>query len=89
MKLWVDDMRPPPDDTWQWSRTSTHAIYMLAPGRVTEMSLDHDLGGKDTTRRIVLMMCENPRLWPDEVRVHSNNPPGRKWLEAMIERYKP
>lgn len=51
MKLWVDDLRPPPDDTWVWSKTSQNAIdtLMLAGlGEITEISLDHDLGGDDT-----------------------------------------
>ena len=51
------------------------------------MSLDHDLGGDDTSRRIVLWMCEN-EFWPDEVVVHSANPVGVEWLEGMIARYK-
>jgi hypothetical protein len=63
---------------------------MLILGRsdITEMSLDHDLGGDDTTRPIVLWMCEN-ESWPTTVHVHTANPVGREWLEGMIERYKP
>jgi hypothetical protein len=56
-------------------------------GWITEMSLDHDLGGDDTTRPIVLWCCEND-FWPVEVRIHTANPVGRDWLEGMIERYK-
>jgi hypothetical protein len=89
MKLWVDDLRTPPDDTWTWAKTSTHAIHLLAPRRqVTIMSLDHDLGGDDTARAIVLFLCEHGG-WPNEVRVHTANPVGREWLEGMVARYKP
>ena len=103
MKIWVDDIRTPPDDTWYWTKTSEDAIQELVVskmmfngelggicsyGLITEMSLDHDLGGDDTTRPIVLWCCEND-FWPVEVRVHSANPVGREWLESMIERYKP
>ena len=92
MKIWVDDIRTPPDDTWRWCDDSWSALMELAvaqdTGQTIEvMSLDHDLGGEDTSRPIVLWMCEND-FWPVEVRVHSANPVGREWLEGMIERYK-
>lgn len=92
MKLWVDDLRPAPEG-WYWAQDSHQAIVILATsavaGEIIEvMSLDHDLGGVDTTRPVVLWCCEN-EFWPIEVRVHSANPPGAEWLEAMIERYHP
>jgi hypothetical protein len=93
LKLWVDDLRPPPDDTWIHCETSSSAIWLLKYARqggsvVAEMSLDHDLGGDDTTRPIVMWMCER-EYWPLQVHVHSANPVGIEWLEGMIERYKP
>ncbi len=88
MKLWVDDLRPPPGNEWWWAKTSKRAISWLYYPGVTEMSLDHDLGGDDTTRPVVLFMCEHG-VWPQEVRVHSANPVGRDWLAGMIDRYQP
>lgn len=93
MKMWVDDLRPPPESTWLWCKTSDQALIWLDAAEkngttVEVMSLDHDLGGDDTTRIVVLWLCENGN-WPVEVRVHSANPVGREWLEGMIERYKP
>ena len=91
-KLWVDDLREPPDG-WEWAKTSQDAINLLdyhsngVP--VEEMSLDHDLGGEDTTRPIILWLCEEDWLWWPEIRVHSANPVGREWLEGMIKRYRP
>lgn len=104
MKIWVDDIRTPPDDWtghWKWCKTSKEAIQCLQFWKgiseskmwkhlsepVELMSLDHDLGGDDTTRPVVLWCCEN-EFWPDEVVVHSANPVGVEWLEGMIERYK-
>lgn len=90
-KLWVDDERPAPEG-WIWSKNSLDAINELHKGwpkPIDEMSLDHDLGGDDTTRRVVLWLCENPDYWPPVVRVHSANPVGREWLEGMIARYQP
>jgi len=98
MKIWVDDIRTPPDDTWHWWSSSEMTIRFLNEwkelcdrGRIKRpqiMSLDHDLGGEDTSRPIVLWMIEND-FWPVEVKVHSANPVGIEWLEGMIERYKP
>lgn len=95
MKLWVDDIRTPPDDSWTWAKTSQDAIDWLTSSQICEhkscqftvMSLDHDLGGDDTSRPIVLWCCEH-NYWPREVVVHSANPVGVDWLEGMIERYK-
>jgi hypothetical protein len=89
MKLWVDDLRPAPEG-WYAAETSAHAIEMLILGRhhIEAISLDHDLGGEDTTRPIVLWMIEND-VWPEKINVHSANPVGVEWLEGMIERYRP
>ena len=93
MRLWVDDERTAPDG-WVWAKTSDKAIVALSNAdesavNVTDMSLDHDLGGDDTTRRIVLWLCEMGVPWPERVYVHSANPVGREWLEGMIEHYGP
>lgn len=84
-KLWVDDIRRAPQG-WHWAKTSTETIKALASQRWDVMSLDHDLGGEDTSRRAVLWLCENGN-WPDEVRVHSANPVGVEWLTGMVSRY--
>ena len=93
MRIWGDDLRTPPSRlNWHWAKTSDWTIRLLearqrAHSVPSYMSLDHDLGGDDTTRPIVLWMCEN-NFWPSKVVVHSANPPGAYWLEGMIERYK-
>lgn len=100
MKLWVDDERRAPEG-WVWATRPAEAISALATGAVTHLSLDHDLGIDPTTgeaitaRPIMLWLCEmstthpQQRYWPDQVCVHSQNPVGRQWLEAMIDRYRP
>jgi hypothetical protein len=42
-KLWLDDIRTPPDG-WTWVKTASDAIAALERGNVVEISLDHDLG---------------------------------------------
>lgn len=91
MNIWVDDLRPAPEG-YHHVYSSDSAIYWLryikqTGGTIGVLSLDHDLGGDDTSRKIVIWMCEND-WWPKEVRCHSANPVGRDWIEGMIERYK-
>lgn len=43
MKLWVDDVRDAPDDSWTEVRKAEQAIVALAKFRATEISLDHDI----------------------------------------------
>lgn len=44
IRLWVDDVRRPPDKSWVWARTNGHAKDVLYNERVGECSLDHDMG---------------------------------------------
>lgn len=46
-KLWHDDIRRPPDDTWFWARTNRDAVRYLLLSTCEEASLDHDLGMHD------------------------------------------
>lgn len=44
VKLWLDDLRVPPDESWIWVKTPAEAIELLERGEVERLSLDHDLG---------------------------------------------
>jgi len=86
MRLWVDDLRPAPseDAAWVHMVSSEAAIAQLDWWRsygvpVEEVSLDHDLGGDDTSMPVVDWMREHD-CWPDEVTVHTANPVGRENL---------
>lgn len=43
-KIWVDDIRRPPDDSWNWARTNDDARELLQRQPYDIASLDHDLG---------------------------------------------
>ena len=43
MKLFVDDVRDAPDDTWTVVRKVEEAIVAIAKFRPTHISLDHDI----------------------------------------------
>lgn len=94
LRLWIDDLREPPDETWDWVTTSEAAIALLTNFQREGMlwcprevvSFDHDLGGDDTTRPVVIWMIENG-FYFDDYRIHSANPVGREWLAGMISVY--
>lgn len=44
IKLWLDDVRPAPDDSWVWVKTVKEAQQVFEMFNVVECSLDHDLG---------------------------------------------
>lgn len=94
LRLWIDDLREPPDETWDVVTTSEAAIALLTQFQREGMlwcprevvSFDHDLGGDDTSRKVVIWMIENNFRF-ERYAVHSANPVGREWLHGMIERY--
>lgn len=95
IKLWIDDRRSPPDETWDWVTSSDAAIAFMKLMideigtdwmRFEAISFDHDLGGADTTRPVIIWMIEN-RVRFRRYTVHSANPVGKEWLTGMIERY--
>jgi len=94
MKIFVDDLREPPDTDWIICRNSDSAMEILlhlydinTPMLLEEISLDHDLGGDDNTRYIVNFFCET--AWWPQIYVHTANFLGRDWLEGTILRYAP
>lgn len=64
------------------------AIDTLRSVAVERLALDHDLGGDDTTRLVVLRRCENDAQ-SREIRVHTDNSVGFEWLTGMLDRYRP
>ncbi len=90
MKIYLDDEREAPEG---WMRTYTPAatIKMLRSGRVTHLSLDHDLGFEDTigTGYDVLLWLEEQVMLhgftPPEITVHSANAGARPKMEQAIE----
>lgn len=100
MKLWHDDIRPPPDGTWTWARTNTHAMTLLEMHHVTEASLDHDLGlhnenPYDINADLRIGHGEETGYdltkWmvrhdrvPDKVVIHSWNPDGAKKMASTL-----
>lgn len=90
MKLWLDDLRPPPDEGWVWVETVDDAISWLMTDTVVDASLDNDLGDEQPEgRRLVLWMAEH-ETWPSgSITIHSANPVASQYMRGMISRYGP
>ncbi len=89
MKVYLDDQRTPPEG-WTHVRTAQEAIEVLKTGKVTEISLDHDLGddAAGTGYDVVLWIEEAVfarDFDPPAITVHSANPSGRRRMEAGVE----
>jgi len=99
MKLWVDDLRPKPDDYDKWAKTTDEAITFLSNGDITHVSFDHDLGDliedkeEKTGYDIALWVEENAffkRIPPFTYTIHSANPVGARNIKQAMsnaERY--
>lgn len=89
-KLYLDDLRDPPPavgEPWTVARSSSEAIQLVEEkGLPMWMSLDHDLGGDDTSMVFLKWLAyeyqaEFIPLWF----VHSANPIGKQNIEAFLK----
>lgn len=88
MRLFLDDERTVPDG-WVQVRWPDKAISLLQTGKITEISLDHDLGDDDkgTGYDVVLWIEEavmTGGFTPPRMAVHSTNASARLKMEAGI-----
>ena len=93
-KLFLDDIRPPPDGSWTVARSVRAAWHHITEyGLPIEMSLDHDLGeGHDADAPVLLHAMINGYLDGDvqflnvkliKFNVHSANPQGVENLQGL------
>jgi len=88
-RLYLDDIRTPPDGDWVVVRSTQEAIEVITQkGMPDFMSLDHDLGGDDTT--MVFLKRLTNEIWdgnssPPKYQVHSANPIGAKNIVSYME----
>jgi hypothetical protein len=92
MKIWLDDIRTPPDEGWEWAKTPSEAIALLDSADIEVISLDHDLGFDGERElsgyQVVLWIEEAVALKsydPPEMLVHSANPPAHERLLRAID----
>lgn len=96
MKLWLDDLRPMPEDFHIHVKNPRVAIALLKTGLISEISLDHDLNfqqymgaqlheetGYDVARWIEENAWNIPRIrW----NLHTANPVGEARMRTALEK---
>lgn len=92
MKLWLDDVRKPPDDFWVWCKSYKEFCHALGCSATAFeiISLDHDLGqgekmGYDCFKYLEEDFHGGTHI-ADKVVCHSMNPVGKEKIEAGIRR---
>lgn len=86
MKVWLDDVREPPDRSWVWVKTSAEALRLVRNHAIDFISLDFDLGGDDTAYPVAALIEARAHRGkaPPGWRVHSANPVGAARLRAAL-----
>ena len=92
MKLFVDDIRNPPDDSWIVVREAEKAIRLINTGKISVISLDHDLGenvqtGYDVANHLE-KACLLKQIPVPTMLCHSANPPGKANIERCFQAIK-
>lgn len=95
MKIWIDDVRVPPDDSWLWCKTVNETIGVISKllyGRIDidVISIDHDAGdyaydGGDYIK-VLDWLEENGYKQPTHFHIHSMNPVGVYKMRSIIKR---
>lgn len=92
MHVYLDDVRPTPDG-WVRAYWPEDVIELLQTGKVTCLSLDHDLGDVENDQRngyAVLLWLEEQVVTqdftpPEVITVHSDNSSAREKMERAIK----
>lgn len=93
MKVFLDDLRFPPDDSWIVLRNSKEACdFFDKHGLTGHWSFDHDLGGDDTTMIFLWYAIEKDMDNSNMIRnftydVHSANPVGVENIRGLLKSY--
>lgn len=100
MKLFVDDIRKVPDESWTLTRTIVGAFTAIDLFRPTEISLDHDISHPVTVGGIqrpfpcletympvakyIVALAMNSTGWRPKVTIHSSNPEGGERMFELL-----
>lgn len=97
-KLWLDDVQPAPDDSWDWCKTVDAALDFVAYHECSEWSLDHDLGGQQahygrgdydysvpTGLDFLNSLVES--IFPPKITIHSTNRYGANQMAEVLRTF--
>jgi len=83
-KLWVDDERPAPDETWDVAKTAEAAIEAIRTTDYDVVSLDYVLIGWESGFDVALAMDKYDR-WPTtQLRIHTGSYQGAYQIEEFV-----
>lgn len=91
MRIWLDDVRPKPDEYDIWVKTSEEAILYLASESVTEISLDYDLANGDCGINVLEFIekfehvSETTKFINVYISIHSQNPEGVRRMNLVLD----
>lgn len=101
IKIWLDDVRPVPDDSWYHITTGedcVHFIKWAGLENIAAISFDNDLGEGvmegyqvlNTVEHLVAVraISSSPLNSVPTLSVHSANPVARARMEMIIERIR-
>lgn len=91
MKLWIDDYRDAPDDTWTEVRKVQSAIAFIAQYglQITEISLDHDIENRPDDETFMpvayfIGVFYGLNSHGPKIVVHSDNPVGAQRMQMLL-----
>ena len=96
MKLWIDDFRDAPDDSWTEVRKVEEAIRLAAHFSWDVISIDHDIENRpddETFKPVAYFIGQKAEFWRQfnkhvpKVIVHSDNPVGARQIIDILGDY--
>lgn len=99
MKVFLDDVRQPYDDTWTVARDVQQFKTLITENTAEVISFDHDLGsdqgndlptGMDAANWLIIRAMDYPIdvAGLSQVIIHSSNPPGAENIAGLLENAK-
>lgn len=90
MKIFLDDVRPVPDESWTLAKNHDEALELLAAHpEAHTISLDHDLGDDDIGTGYDVICWLEERLYnggriPKTILIHTANTSARVKMEMAL-----
>ena len=87
-KLWLDDARPAPDNSWTWVKTYDDALATLASlssDDIYQVISVEAKTGYDVICWIEEQIFNGDMDIPNEIRCHSANQAGKKRIELAVK----
>lgn len=94
MKIWLDDERKPPDESWTHITNPPAFRFALCSEEIEEISFDHDLGYFEGEQEITGYTC---LCWVEKhimrdvfpipkMRVHTMNASARQKMQKVVDK---